>query len=217
MLKIDLSEALNPQRVLRLLNEKLADNEVHEIADEYEYNFARKTLPAAYIDARLEYFCQLRNIGRVRVLHALSWELSKASGKLDRETYLHEKSRLGYLCSLIEPISPDTRFFQKYILQHIDNRGYITLYRGVCREELNEFKAGNIDALGIWWTSDKSTALCFAKIRKGKILSWRVNIGMLRGAVLTNHHGEVHLSPRQVHDSGQCGKIGTLANFRGIM
>ena len=177
--KIDLSEALNPQRIMRLINDRFAEANAEQAAYERERDIARKTLPAAYVDARLEYFCQISDSGRVYVLHNLSWELSKASGKMDRETYLHEKSCLGYLCSLIEPIKPYTKFFKDYILPNMDNRGYIELYRGVCREELEEFKAGNIDALGIWWTSDMSTALWFAGHRRGKVLSWRVNIGMM--------------------------------------
>ena len=43
----------------------------------------------------------------------------------------------------------------------MDGAGYIQLYRGICKEELAELRAGNIDALGIWWTTIIDTAVEF--------------------------------------------------------
>lgn len=155
--------------------------------------------------------------GRALMVHEVSWALVRdiRGKKVTREEYLERKRILQIMCHYLEPINPNGKSFYSEILPYVDLRGYVQLYRGICKEELAEFRAGNYGALGIWWTADIQTALQFAegwraRIIGGAVLSWRVNVGFLRGSYFHMHPGEVLISPTEVLDSGQCEKIEVL-------
>ena len=171
----------------------------------------------AYYGKKFYDYLALPAEGRALMVHDLSWSIKRdiREKKVTMDEWLEEKRILQIMCHYLEPINPNGKRFYNEILPHVDSRGYVQLYRGICKEELAEFHAGNYGALGIWWTTDIQTALLFAagwrtRIIGGAVLSWRVNVGFLRCSFFQSHPGEVLISPAEVLDSGQCGKIKVL-------
>ena len=177
----------------------------------------RLSLQAYYDSPLFEEFLQLPEHVCSSIVREAAWQLRKKAKKheITKDEYLAEKRILQTLCALLLPVNADSRTFKKEVLPYMDGAGYIQLYRGICEEELAELRAGNIDALGIWWTTIIDTAVKFGLGNQivlgepGFVISWRVWIGYLK-SITAAQPGEVHLSPRQVHDSGQCGKIKVL-------
>lgn len=140
--------------------------------------------------------------------------------EITKDEYLAEKRILQTLCAFLPPVNAGSSTFEKDVLPYMDGAGYVRLYRGICEEELAELRAGNIDALGIWWTTIIDTAILFSGLynqrrhsEPGFVISWRVWIGYLKD-IPPACPGEVRLSPRQVWDSGKCGKIEVLNRWQ---
>ena len=177
----------------------------------------RLSLQAYYDSPLFEEFLQLPEHVCSSIVREASWQLRKKAKRheITEDEYLAEKRILQTLCALLLPVNADSRTFKKNVLPYMDGTGYIQLYRGICNDELAKLRAGNIDALGIWWTTIIDTAVEFGLGNQivlgepGFVISWRVWIGYLK-SIAAAHPGEVHLSPRQVWDSGKCGKIEVL-------
>jgi len=170
----------------------------------------------AYFENHFYDYLELSAASRVAFAQFASREFKNFPhiGKVSKDEYLKECRILQTMCSYLEPLNPNKAEFYNEILPHIDKRGYVQLYRGICREELAEFRAGNYDALGIWWTTSIKTANIYsAKIRikkDGAILSWRVYVAFLKNPSFLRHPNEVLINPTEVLNSGQCGKIQVL-------
>ena len=191
---------------------------LQEKAIEKKHMAAARLSLQKYYDTLFEEFLQLPGYMRSWIVRDASWGLQTRAmrNEITKDEYLAEKRILQTLCAFVPPVNVDSSTFKKEVLPYMDGAGYIQLYRGICEEELAELRAGNIDALGIWWTTIIDTAVDFSGFynrrrhgARGFVISWRVWIGYLKH-LPSGHPGEVHLSPRQVWDSGQCGKIKVL-------
>lgn len=213
-----------PELAAKVVDEAIKNKKTPRLSFFQRWALIKKHTEAAarlslqeYYDTLFEEFLLLPEHVRSLIVRDASWRLIKKAKKheITKDEYLAEKRILQTLCAFLPPVNADSSTFEKDVLPYMDGAGYIQLYRGICEEELAELRAGNIDALGIWWTTIIDTAIEFSGYRRrrngapGFVISWRVWIGYLKS--LTDvHPGEVRLSPRQVWDSGKCGEIKVL-------
>ena len=169
----------------------------------------------AYFENHFYDYLELRPASRASFIQHATWVVRDFIHfeKVSKDEYLKERRILQTMCSYLEPLNPNKAEFYNEILPHIDKRGYVQLYRGICKKELAEFRAGNYGALGIWWATSIKTANIYGvemRRKDGAILSWRVNVALLKNPPYLHRPDEVLINPTEVLNSGQCGKIKVL-------
>lgn len=214
---MEIIDNIDIAKIAKVVDEAIKKTKTQDFIEETHKAVLRLSLQE-YYDTLFEEFLLLPEHVRSLIVRDASWQLRKKAKRheITEDEYLAEKRILQTLCTFLPPANAGSSTFKKDVLPYMDGTGYIQLYRGICKEELAELRAGNIDALGIWWTTIIDTAAEFSGDcnrrrhgERGFVISWRVWIGYLK-SLTTVHPGEVRLSPRQVWDSGQCGKIKVL-------
>lgn len=213
---MEIIDNIDIAKIAKVVDEAIKKTKTPNLTEEIHRAAVRLSLQAYYDSPLFEEFLQLPEHVCSSIVLAAASQLRKKAMRheITKDEYLAEKRILQTLCAFLPPAHVDSTF-KKQVLPYMDGAGYIQLYRGICEEELAELRAGNIDALGIWWTTIIETAVEFGLSNQiihgepGFVISWRVLIGYLK-SVTAVHPGEVRLSPRQVWDSGKCGKIEVL-------
>ena len=95
-----------------------------------------------------------------------------------------ESCALQILCMCLAPYIVRGESLRK-LRQFVDRDGWITMYRGMGKEEADCLRNGKFTELGIWWTPYRDKARTYASIPGGALVRIRVSIDQLKNNLCT--------------------------------